>query len=79
MGLRMRGGDGVAAIRELEQRVDRPRLLVLPASGTMSRLPVIPVPDGFRFQPVDAGERLRRGRQDAPQQRRQSHNSVCEF
>jgi uncharacterized protein YbjT (DUF2867 family) len=30
--------------------------LVLMTARQMARLPVIPVPSGFRFQPVDAGE-----------------------
>jgi uncharacterized protein YbjT (DUF2867 family) len=30
--------------------------LFLMTAGAMARLPVIPVPAGFRFQPVDAGE-----------------------
>jgi uncharacterized protein YbjT (DUF2867 family) len=30
--------------------------LILMTVGQMARLPVIPVPGGFRFQPVDAGE-----------------------
>lgn len=30
--------------------------LILTTAGRLARLPVIPVPGGFRFQPVDAGE-----------------------
>jgi uncharacterized protein YbjT (DUF2867 family) len=30
--------------------------LVLEVAGGMAKLPVIPVPSGFRFQPVDSGE-----------------------
>jgi hypothetical protein len=30
--------------------------LMLMTVGQMARLPVIPVPAGFRFQPIDAGE-----------------------
>jgi uncharacterized protein YbjT (DUF2867 family) len=30
--------------------------LLLTMAGQMARLPVIPVPAGFRFQPIDAGE-----------------------
>jgi uncharacterized protein YbjT (DUF2867 family) len=30
--------------------------LVLPVARQLAKLPVIPVPSGFRFQPVDAGE-----------------------